>query len=204
MAILLPPPTKPITLPWQRGFSGKGKKNNMLSHVLKGEKWVTGRSGLRLWLKLRISSQGCCWFFKRRTYPSLEQHITWTFATQCPTVWTHKPHCMQEGHACKKAMHAISPCYRTVYIPWLVASYDTHKGKHWLNSDPPIHRGQLKHWSRVIDPTSCSCHNCVVFLQICMIYDIFDIRCELIHNWEKYAYVPLLRCPSLPAVLVLY
>ena len=36
--------------------------------------------------------------------------------------------------ACKKAMHATSRWYRTVYIPWLVASYDTHKGKRWLNS----------------------------------------------------------------------
>ena len=44
--------------------------------------------------------------------------------------------------ACKKAMHAISRWYRTVYIPWLVASYDTHKGKRWLNSNPPNHRGQ--------------------------------------------------------------
>ena len=33
MAMLPPPPTKPITLP-----------------SLKGEEWVTGRSGLRLWL----------------------------------------------------------------------------------------------------------------------------------------------------------
>ena len=41
--------------------------------------------------------------------------------------------------ACK-AMHAISRWYRTVYIPWLVASYDTHKGKRWLNSNPPNHR----------------------------------------------------------------
>ena len=38
--------------------------------------------------------------------------------------------------ACKKAMHSISWWYMTVYIPWLVASYDTHKGKHWLNSNP--------------------------------------------------------------------
>ena len=29
----------------------------------------------------------------------------------------------------KKAMHAISRFYIAVYIPWLVASYDTHKGK---------------------------------------------------------------------------
>ena len=38
--------------------------------------------------------------------------------------------------ACKKTMHAISRWYRTFYIPWLVASYDTHSGKRWLNSDP--------------------------------------------------------------------
>ena len=44
--------------------------------------------------------------------------------------------------ACKKAMHATSWWYRTVYIPWLVASYDTHKGKRWLNSNPPNHRGK--------------------------------------------------------------
>ena len=44
--------------------------------------------------------------------------------------------------ACKKAMHAISRWYRTVYIPWLVASYDTHKGKRWLNSNPANHRGK--------------------------------------------------------------
>ena len=43
--------------------------------------------------------------------------------------------------ACKKAMHATSWWYRTVYIPWLIASYDTHKGKRWLNSNPPNHRG---------------------------------------------------------------
>ena len=44
--------------------------------------------------------------------------------------------------ACKKAMHATSRWYGTVYIPWLVAFYDTHKGKRWLNSNPPNHRGQ--------------------------------------------------------------
>ena len=41
--------------------------------------------------------------------------------------------------ACKKVMHVISRWYRTVYIPWLVASYDTHKGKRWLISNPPNH-----------------------------------------------------------------
>ena len=41
--------------------------------------------------------------------------------------------------ACKKAIHAISRWHMTVYIPWLVASYDTHKGKR-LNSNPPSNR----------------------------------------------------------------
>ena len=39
--------------------------------------------------------------------------------------------------ACKKTKHAVSRWYRTVYIPLLVASYDTHMGKRWLNSNPP-------------------------------------------------------------------
>ena len=43
--------------------------------------------------------------------------------------------------ACKKVMQATSRWYMTVYIPWLVTSYDTHKGKRWLNSNPPNHRG---------------------------------------------------------------
>ena len=42
--------------------------------------------------------------------------------------------------ACK-AMHAISQWYRTVYIPWLGASYDTHRGKRWLNSNQPKPQG---------------------------------------------------------------
>ena len=44
------PPTKPTTLPWQRSFNRGEKKKSTLGHVLKGKKWVTGRSGLRLWL----------------------------------------------------------------------------------------------------------------------------------------------------------
>ena len=31
-------------------LAGDEKKKSTLSHVLKGEEWVTGRSGLRLWL----------------------------------------------------------------------------------------------------------------------------------------------------------
>ena len=66
------------------------------------ERSVTGRSGLRLWLYLGISSQGCNWFFKKRTHLPLEQYITLTRTAHCPTVRTPTPHCMQECHACNK------------------------------------------------------------------------------------------------------
>ena len=36
--------------------------------------------------------------------------------------------------ACKQAWHAVSRWYWTVYIPWLVASYDTHRSQNvsWI------------------------------------------------------------------------
>ena len=37
---------------------------------------------------------------------------------------------------CRKTQHSMSRWHRTVHIPWLVDSYDTHKGKRWLNSNP--------------------------------------------------------------------
>ena len=46
--------------------------------------------------------------------------------------------------ACKKTKKTLSQWYRTVYIPWLVASYDTHKGKRWLNSNAPKPQGRKK------------------------------------------------------------
>ena len=42
---------------------------------------------------------------------------------------------------CKKTKRTVSQWYRTVYIPWLVTSYDTHKSKCWLNSKPPKPQG---------------------------------------------------------------
>ena len=42
---------------------------------------------------------------------------------------------------CKNALHAMRRWYRTVYIPWLVTSYDTHKGKRWQNSKSPKPKG---------------------------------------------------------------
>ena len=60
----------------------------------------------------------------------MEQYITRTGTTQCPTVQTHMTQWMQEDPAFNE------PVARTVHIPWLVDSYDTHKGKRWLNSNP--------------------------------------------------------------------
>ena len=42
--------------------------------------------------------------------------------------------------ACKKSKHTVSRWYRTVYIPWLVASYDTHKANVGWILIPPSHR----------------------------------------------------------------
>ena len=149
MAMLPPPPSKPITLLWQRGFRGGRKKRSTLSHVLKWEEWVTGRSGLRLWLLLMISSQGCRWFFKKNNRIK-KQYITWTRTTQCPTVQTHT---LTEC----KTNHTVSRWHRTVYIPWLVASYDTHKGKRWLNSEPPKPQatGGWPYHLYALTPTTC-------------------------------------------------
>ena len=60
----------------------------------------------------------------------MEQYITRTGTTQCPTVQTHTPQWMQADPAFNE------PVARTVHIPWVVDSYDTHMGKRWLNSNP--------------------------------------------------------------------
>ena len=95
-----------------------------MSHVLKGEKWVTGRSGVRLWLWVMISSQGCRWL-------KIELIRLWNSILP------------EHGHPTAKLTKLIcltawkgGRWYRIVYIPWLVASYDPHKGKRFLNSDP--------------------------------------------------------------------
>ena len=58
--------------------------------------------------------------WRKITHPRLVQYITWTRTTQCPTVQ------LIRLPACKKTTHAVSRWYRTVYIAWLVSSYDTH------------------------------------------------------------------------------
>ena len=128
MAMLPPPPTKPITLPWQLGFGGGGKKEEYdVTYLRESSELLEDLAydcGSNSWSTLRDSVGS----FKKRTHRPLVQYITWTRTTQCPTV---------QLTAWKKTKHAVSRWYRTVYIPWLVASYDMHKCKRWLNSNPP-------------------------------------------------------------------
>ena len=60
----------------------------------------------------------------------LEQYITWTMTARAQL------YKLIRLTACKQAMNTISRLYRTVYVPQLVAFYDTHKGKRLPNSDP--------------------------------------------------------------------
>ena len=83
-----------------------------------------------VWLQLRNSSQGCRWFFKKKLFrlwnsilPEPGQPSAQLSKLICPT-------------ECRKTQHSMSRWHRAVHIPWLVDSYDTHKGKHWLNSNP--------------------------------------------------------------------
>ena len=136
MAMLPPPPTIPITLPRQRGFSVGGKKEEYAKprtegrEVSYGKIWLTTvavtqdlLSGMPLVLKIELIS-------------------LWNSLLPEPGQPSVKLSNLIRLTACKKAMHALSRWYRTVYILWLVASYDTHKGKR-LNSNPPNHRGQI-------------------------------------------------------------
>ena len=131
VAMLPLPPTKPITLPWQSGFSRGGKKEEYAKPCTGGRKVSYGKIGLMtvavtrdmlLVLKIELIH---LW---KMILPEPGQPSAQLSELICLT-------------ACKKAMHAISWWYRTVYMLWLVTSYDTHRGKHWLNSDPPNHRG---------------------------------------------------------------
>ena len=66
---------------------------------------------------------------------------------------------------CRKTLRSMSRWHRTVRIPWLVDSYDTHKGKRWLNSNPQTtgqKRTALFIWRTVALPGWCSgwCEQC--------------------------------------------
>ena len=94
MAMLPPPPTKPITLPWQRGFSGGGKKEEYAKPRTEGRELSYGKIGLTTVAVTQDLLSGMPLVLKIGLIRLLEQYITWTRTTQCPTVQTHTPHCM--------------------------------------------------------------------------------------------------------------
>ena len=75
-------------------------------------------------------------FKKKELHPRMEQYITWTGTTQCPTLQTHTPHQ-------RPSIQGAGGIGQFIYIPWLVDSYDMHKGKRWLNSNPQTTGGIL-------------------------------------------------------------
>ena len=133
MAMLPPPPTKPATLTWQCGFSGGGKKEEFKE-----------RSELR---EDRAYDSGCnSWSPLRDAVGSLKQELIrlWNSVLPEPGQPSAQLSKLIRLTACKKkTKHTISQWYRTVYISWLVfASYDTHKGKRWRNSEPRKPQGE--------------------------------------------------------------
>ena len=122
--MLLLPPTNPITLPKHRGFSGVGK-NEYTSYTTNLRERSKLDSGCKYEFPLR---DAVGFFFQKSTATPFELLITWISATQCPTVQTHTPHCMQKDPAYNE------PVIWDSSYPLSVASYDTHKGKRWLNS----------------------------------------------------------------------
>ena len=107
------------------------KETSTLSHVLEGRGWVTGRSGLRLWLQLRNTSRGCRWFFSKKELIRL-----WNSILSEPGQPSAQLSKLIRPTECRKTQHSMSRWHRTVHIPWLVDSHDTHKSKRWLNSNP--------------------------------------------------------------------
>ena len=77
--------------------------------------------------------------------------------------------------ACKKAVHVVSRWYRTVYIPWVVASYVRRKGKRWLNSNPPNHRGKtitMAQLQKIKNQLSSIWAKVCVLMIVCVLSDL--------------------------------
>ena len=138
MAILPPPPTKIITLPWQRGFSGWGKKEEYAKPHAEGREVSYVKIGLTTVAVTQDLLSGMPLVLK------IELICLWNSILPEPGQPSAQLSKLIHLTACKKVMHAISRWYRTVYVPWLVASYDTHKDNRWLNSNPPNHRAIIK------------------------------------------------------------
>ena len=133
MAMLPPPTTKPIALPRQRGFSRGGKQEEYAKPRTEGREMSYGKIGLTTVAVTHDLLSGMPLVVLRKELISLWNFGTLYYLNQDNPV----PNC-SNSYA---SLNAISRWYRIVYIHWLVASYDTHKNKHWLNSDPSTHKG---------------------------------------------------------------
>ena len=137
MAMLPPPPTKPITLPLQRGYSGGGKREAYAKPRTEGTEVSDGKIGPTT---VDVTQD----ILSRMPFVlKIEVFGIWNSVLPEPGQPSAQLSKLIPLTACKKAMHAISRWYRTVYIPWLVASYDSHKGRRWLNSIPQTTGVQL-------------------------------------------------------------
>ena len=76
MAIIPLPPTNPITLPWQRGFNGGGKKEEYAKPRTEGREVSYGKIGLTTVAVTQDLLSGRLVGSKNRTHLPLEQCIT--------------------------------------------------------------------------------------------------------------------------------
>ena len=127
---------KLITLPWQCGFSWGGKKLEYAKPRAKLRGVSFGKIGLTTVAVTHDLFSGMPLVLLKKELIRL-----WNSKLPEPEQPSAQLSKLIRLAACKTTKHAVSRGYRTVYIRWLVASYYTHKGNRWLNSNPPSHRG---------------------------------------------------------------
>ena len=113
MTMLPPPPTKLITLPWQRAFSGgEKKKEEYAKPHIEGKEVSYGKIGLTTVAVTQDLLSGMPLVLK------IELIRLWSSRLPepgQPSAQLSKLICLT---ACKKAMHASSRWYRTSYMSW--------------------------------------------------------------------------------------
>ena len=102
MAMLPPPPTKPITLPWQRGFSGGEKKEEYAKPCTKGREVSYGKIGPTTVAVTQDLLSGMPYVLK------IELIRLWSSILPEPGQPSAQLSKLIRLTACKKAMHATS------------------------------------------------------------------------------------------------
>ena len=111
MALLPQPPTKPITLPCQRGFSRGGIKEEHAKPRTEGIEVSFGKIGLTT---VAITQDLVS---EMPLVLKIELILLWSSILPEPGQPSAQLSKFMRLTACKKAMHAISRWFRTVYIP---------------------------------------------------------------------------------------